>query len=266
MDIKNKTILVTGASSGLGYEIAIQLATNHHSNLVIVARREEKLEILKAQILNKTNVNVTILAADLSIAADNQKVIDHCLSLPGFSGAILNAGVTHFGRHLQLEWEDFQKMMDVNIISVVKMTNSFIQHFENNNNEGRVMIVSSMASLFPVPYQAAYSGTKGFLTNFANALSQEINNPKLSLTVFCPGGIKTEMTDGDKFSSLSKWLEPVGHVAKEGIYAFLKGKSTYVPGKLNKLSVIIFKLLPRSFVLKQTGKIYRKAIDEHKKA
>jgi len=260
MQLKNKTILVTGASSGLGYEMAYQLATKFQSDVIIVARREANLLELRDKISKESDSTVHVLAADLSKVEDLAKVTEYCLTQSHFAGAILNAGITHFGTHEELEWEYFERMVNVNIMGVVKLTNSFVDHFEKSNTEGRLMIVSSMASLYPVPYQAAYSGTKGFLTNFANALSQEIRNKKFKLSAFCPGGIATEMTGGEDFSSLSNFLEPVHKVAASGINGFVKGKVTFVPGLLNNLSTTFLKLLPRDFVLKQTGNIYRKAL------
>lgn len=260
MLLKDKTILVTGASSGLGYEMAYQLATKHEADVIIVARREGNLLELKAKIEKVSDRKVHVVAADLSKEADLDKVSAYCLAEPSFMGAILNAGITHFGAHEELEWSYFERMVSVNIMGVVRLTNTFVKHFEASNTASRLMIVSSMASLYPVPYQTAYSGTKGFLTNFANALSQEINNKQFKVSAFCPGGIKTEMTGGDDFSSLSNFLEPVEKVAASGINGFLKGKVTFVPGLLNNLSTTFLKLLPRDFILKQTGKIYRKAL------
>ena len=260
MQINNKSVLITGASSGLGYEMAYQLATKHQVNVVIVARRTEKLVELKNKIEKVSSAKVYVLPADLTKNEDIEKVTNHCLGLSDFAGVILNAGITHFGAHKDLEWSYFEKMVNVNIMGVVKMTNSFMNHFESTGKEGRLMIVSSMAALYPVPFQSAYSGTKGFLTNFANALSQEITNKKFKISVFCPGGIKTEMTGGDDFSSLSKFLEPVDKVAASGIKGFLKGKLTFVPGLLNNISTTFLKLIPRDFILKQTGNIYRKAL------
>ena len=262
MQIKDKSILVTGASSGLGKEMAYQLATKHGAEVIIVARREANLIALQSAIAKAGGAKAHVVAADLSVEADVERVLTYCKSLPTFVGAILNAGITHFGSHSDLEWSYFEKMVKVNIMSVVRMTNSLYPHFEDSAAGGRLMIVSSMASLFPVPYQSAYSGTKGFLTNFANALSQEITNKEFKLSAYCPGGIKTEMTDGDDFSSLSRFLEPVDKVAATGINGFLKGKMTFVPGFVNHLTCLLSKLLPRDFMTKQTGKIYRRALEK----
>lgn len=264
MNIKNKAVLVTGASSGLGKEMAYQLATKHGAEVVLVARRESNLIALQSIINEAGGSKTHVVPADLSIEGDIERVLQYCKSLPNFTGAILNAGITHFGEHADLEWSYFEKMVQVNIMSVVRMTNSLFPYFNQLQGESRIMIVSSMASLFPVPYQSAYSGTKGFLTNFANALSQEVRHGRFKIAAYCPGGIKTEMTGGDDFSSLSQFLEPVEKVAATGIRGFLKGKMTFVPGLLNNFTCLLGRLLPRDFMTKQTAKIYRKALHSDK--
>jgi len=262
MSMKANTVLVTGASSGLGKEMAYQLATKHGAEVVLVARRENQLQELQQAIAAAGGARAHVLPADLSVAAEVDKVIAYCQAIPSFDGAILNAGITHFGEHADLEWDYFEKMVQVNIMSVVRMTNSLFEYFDQRQGQSRIMIVSSMASLFPVPYQSAYSGTKGFLTNFANALSQEVRHGRLKIGAYCPGGIKTEMTAGEDFSTLSKFLEPVEKVAATGIRGFQKGKMTFVPGLLNNFTCFLGRLLPRDFMTRQTGKIYRKALDK----
>jgi short-subunit dehydrogenase len=260
LQFKNKWILVTGASSGLGEEIARQLAYQHQANLILLARRREKLEQLKAELEKEAKVSVRVIVADLSDLEDVDKAIDDVLKDGQLYGAILNAGVTYFGRHSELAWEQFQTMLQTNVISVVRITNRLVEHFETTGNEGGILIVSSMAALFPVPYQSAYSGTKAFILSFARALTHEIRNPGFSLSVYAPGGIVTEMTAGENFHDLQGWLMPVKEAAKEGIYAFQNRKSTYVPGLLNRVGGFFMNLLPKKFITGQMSKVYKKAL------
>ncbi|SEO06612.1 hypothetical protein SAMN05216436_13112 [bacterium A37T11] len=260
LQFEGKWVLVTGASSGLGHEMAKQLAANYRANLILVARRREKLETLKAEIESKTSSEVLLIIADLSNHEEIKNVLHICLQKPGFYAAILNAGVTYFGVHTQLAWEQFEQMLKTNVVSIVQMTNRLTTYFDQPGKEGGVMIVSSMAAKWPVPYQAAYSGTKGFLYNFTLALSQELENPHYSLTVFMPGGIATEMTNTESFSSLSSYLMPVKQVAKEGLYAFKKRKLSYIPGFFNRLSGVFSPFIPSAFVLRQMKKVYKNAL------
>src|ERR1700743_1413771 len=116
LEIKKKWILVTGASSGLGEEMARQLAHQHKANLILLARRKEKLEQLKAELEKETGINVKVVIADLSNLNEVDKALDEILSDEQLYGAILNAGVTYFGKHSELTWEQFQTMLQTNVV------------------------------------------------------------------------------------------------------------------------------------------------------
>ncbi|MGZ3766443.1 MAG: SDR family NAD(P)-dependent oxidoreductase, partial [Mucilaginibacter sp.] len=252
--------LVTGASSGLGEEMARQLAYDHQANLILLARRRDKLEQLKDELEKGANVSVKVIVADLSNLEDVDRAVDELLIDGQLYGAILNAGVTYFGRHAELGWEQFQTMLQTNVVSVVRITNRLVAHYEKMGHEGGILFVSSMAALFPVPYQSAYSATKAFILSFARALTHEIRNPSFSLTVYAPGGIVTEMTAGENFHDLQGWLMPVKQAAKEGIYAFQTRKSTYVPGLMNRVGGFFMNLLPKKFITGKMSKVYERAL------
>lgn len=260
LELANKWVLVTGASSGLGQEMAKQLAKQHRANLIIAARRKDKLDQLKTELEASTGIKVKVVVADLSVHEDVVKMIDGCLAYGDLYGAILNAGVTYFGRHSDMPWEQTENIMKTNVNSVVYMTSRLVAHFEQANTEGGVMIVSSMAAFFPVPYQAVYSATKAFIMAFANALSVEIKNPALSLTVYAPGGIATEMTEGKNFNDLKSWLMPVDQAAIEGLNAFISRKHVHIPGFLNRVGNVFMSFMPRKFITKNMGKVYYKAL------
>jgi short-subunit dehydrogenase len=260
LQFENKWIMVTGASSGLGYEMAMQLATQHKANLIIVARRGDKLDELKQEIEKKSSSKVKTITADLSSLEDIDRVVKIALEEGNLYGAILNAGITYFGQQLELEWNQFEKMLQTNVSGMVRMTQQLTTYFEQHNKEGGLMIVSSMAAILPTPYQAAYSGTKGFMLNFITALSHELHNKKFSFTVYLPGGMVTEMTDNDKFSPLKSWLMPVAQAAKIGIAAFKKRKTTCVPGATNRLGAYMSGIIPKSIIIKGMAKTYGKAL------
>lgn len=262
LKLNNKWVLITGASSGLGYEMACQLAYRHKANLILVARRKERLEELKNKLEREAGIQARTIAADLSNANDAARMIDDVLTSTDLYGAILNAGVTYFGRNTDIPAEQFQAILQTNVVSTVSMTNRLVVHFEKTQKEGGLMLVSSMAALFPVPFQAAYSASKAFVLSYGNALSAELKNPDFSITVFAPGGIATEMTEGKAFHGLKKWLMPVADAAKEGLYGFIHRKNIYVPGFANKLGSIFMKFLPSGFILKKMSGIYEKALLE----
>lgn len=265
LDFNQKWILITGASSGLGREMARQLAHQFKANLVIVARRKAKLEALKKELESEANVNVKVLVADLTIQEDIDKVIGHCTTSIPLYGVILNAGTTYFGYHKDLDWNKFETIMQTNVMGLLRMVNPLVDYFEVSGRTGGIMIVSSMAAFSPVPYQAAYSATKAFLSNFANALYHELQNPEFSITVYEPGGIVTEMTDDQKFNDLRGWLMPVETAAKEGIYAFQNRKYRYIPGFFNRIGGWFMKALPGKLIAGNMAKIYRKALKKNNK-
>jgi len=257
---ENKWVLVTGASSGLGYEMARQLALVHKANLILVARRSDKLQELKDLVESQSACKVKTVTADLSNIEDIDRVVHVALEENNLYGAILNAGITYFGSHLELDWQQFEMMLQTNVSGMVRMTNLLTQHFEQTQHAGGIMIVSSMAAVLPTPFQAAYSGTKGFMLNFITALSHEITNKNFSYTVYLPGGMQTEMTNNDKFSPLRSWLMPVDAAAAQGIHAFRKRKPTYIPGATNKLGAIASGIIPKRIIVKGMARTYGNAL------
>ena len=260
LEFKNKWVLVTGASSGLGYEMSLQLAILHQSNLIVVARRTDRLEMLKHEIEAKSQVRVKTVTADLSLMDDVDRVLQTALAEDDLYGAILNAGVTYFGQQLDLEWSEFEKMLHTNVTGMVRMAHQLVDYFERRNKEGGLMIVSSMAAVLPTPYQAAYSGTKGFMLNFITALSHELKNKNFSMTVYLPGGIATEMTDNEKFAPLKRWNMPVGDAARQGLTAFRKRKVTYVPGATTRMISHLSSFIPKKMIVLLMARTYRRAL------
>ncbi|MFT4062916.1 MAG: SDR family NAD(P)-dependent oxidoreductase [Edaphocola sp.] len=260
LNVTNKWVLVTGASSGLGYEMALQLATIHGANIIAVARRKEKLEELQQAIAARCASQTIILAADLSKPEDIDMVVQKTIGQKGFCAAILNAGITFFGKHIEQDWAQFGTMLQTNVSGMVRMTQQLTQWFEKEQSEGGIMVVSSMAAVLPTPFQATYSGTKGFMLNYITALAREASNRQLSYTVYLPGGMATEMTDNDKFSPLKKWLMPVEEAAAIGLKAFIKRKQTSVPGLTNKLGAIASGIIPKNIIIKGMAKTYGNAL------
>jgi uncharacterized protein len=260
MDFRNQWVLVTGASSGLGKTIAEQLAVAHGANLVISARRTDKLEALKADLETRAGVKVEVVAADMCKLEDVDRLIDRVTGERPVYGAVLNAGVTHFGDYHELAWEDFQRLLHTNVTSVVRMTTRLLPFLEKRGEGGGVMIVSSMGGLQPVPYQTAYSASKAFLINFGCGLFHEVDGKNVSVTTYAPGGIVTDMTAGNRFDGLRGWLEPVDDVAREGIHAFRHRKYLHVPGLIYRMGAVLTRMLPQQLVTGRVASEYRKAL------
>jgi short-subunit dehydrogenase len=260
MEFRGRWVLVTGASAGLGAAFARKLATKYGANIVAVARRADRLEALKRELEGSAHVEVHVIVADLSKQEEVDRALQEAMTGRQLYGAVLNAGVTHFGPYDAQSWADFLGMLNTNVVGVVRMTTELVPHLKGGDDGGGILIVSSMAGINPVPYQTAYSATKAFLVHYGLGLWHELRGSNVSVTTYAPAGIATEMTAGDKFSPLRGWLAPVDDVATFGIEAFRTRRYLAIPGATNQVGDLLFRLLPRQFVASRVASVYRKAL------
>jgi uncharacterized protein len=258
MELRGRWVLVTGASSGLGREMAKILAIKHGAHLLIVARREDRLRELQQELTTRAGVQVETCVADLSRLEDVDRVIARATEGRALYGAILNAGVTHFGPFEKLSWEAFRSMLDTNVVATVRMTTALIPHLEAQG--GGLMIVSSMAGLHPVPYQSHYSATKAFLVHFGVTLWHELQGRNVSITSYAPSGVVSEMTAGESFTPLRRWLMPVEQAASEGVEALRTRKYVHISGLGNRVGSVFARMLPQRLATSLVAAQYRSAL------
>ncbi len=262
IELRGRWVLVTGASSGLGREMAKILAVTYGANLVIAARREDRLLELKVELEKSAGVEIKVCVADLSKLADVDRLIETATSGRALFGAILNAGVTHFGDYAELSWDGFRTMLDTNVIATVRMATAFVPVLEAQG--GGLMIVSSMAGIHPVPFQTHYSATKAFLVHFGIGLWLELAGRNVSVTVYAPSGVISEMTAGENFTPLRRWLMPVAQAASEGVEAFRSRKYLHISGFANRVGSAFVRLLPQRFTTSMVAAQYRNALKKGK--
>lgn len=262
LQLRGRWLLLTGASSGLGEAMARQLAQEYGANLVLVARRRDKLEALSRE-LAAYGSECRVLAADLSREADVAALFAEATAAVDIHGVILNAGITHFGRHDQLSHADFRQLLDTNVSSVVQLSSLFAPYLAAAGRQGGLLLVSSMASFVPVPYQAAYAGSKAFVSNFGLSLGQELREQGVSVTVFAPGGINTPMTQdsGLRYFENTLFMQDAETCARQGLRAFIQRKPLFVPGALNRAQLLATRLVPRPLLARITENAYRRALD-----
>ncbi len=262
LSFRGRWVLVTGASSGLGEEMAIQLAAEHGANLILVARRAERLSELASKLESAHGVRCKVIAADLSRLEDVRRVFHEATAGHEIHAVVLNAGITHFGKHQDLSWERFETLLQTNLVGVVWLVNNFVRYFAGKHIDGAIMLVSSLAGIMPVPYQAAYAGSKAFLTNFGQSLSEELRGEPVSITVFSPGGIATPMAhESDlRYFENTPFLQDVTSCAAEGLSAMAARRRFHVPGRLNRLQMFLSRFVPRGFSVALTAATYRKAL------
>lgn len=248
--------LVTGATSGLGYEIALELAAKGNTNLVITGRRADALSALAEQVTGQ-NVEVQTVEADLSVHSGVEAVLDVLKPL-ALEAAILNAGVTQIGAFEDHSWPDYQRMIDLNVSCVTALSYALMPALKGQS--GTLMLVASLGGLGALPYQAVYAGTKAYLANFGLSLAAEAQTAPARVVVFAPGGIATQMTRKPEFEGQKAHLMPADEAARQAIQALGGGNTLVIPGWQNKGLAAALKFLPRRWTTAVTQRSFRKSI------
>lgn len=238
--------LITGASTGIGYELAKLFAKDRH-NLILVARDEGKLETAKNE-LSKCNVEVKILSLDLSKSEDIQGLFNYVeMNKLNVDILVNNAGIGTFGDFSEIEWVKEEALIDINIKVLTKLTKYFLPKIIECKNGG-ILNVASTAAFCSGPRMAAYYASKAYVLNLTEAIYEECKDSGISISCLCPGPVKTTFQDKagiKKSESAKKYLMDAEEVAKVSYKDFKKGKLIIIPGMKNKLLVIGNKLLPR---------------------
>ena len=243
--MSGQRILVTGASSGLGRAACERLAEGGATVLACARREDRLLELAKRW----PNIEPHVL--DVS---DGGAVDRFCAALGPLDAAILNAGVTEVGPFTDSSAERDAQLIATNVSANVRLARGLRRPLQ----DGRLVFVGSMGGLVPLPYQAVYSGTKAFLHHFALALREEWAGD-VSVGVFAPGGIRTEMTDVAALKKLDGQLADVGDVA-DALLAFTASTGALsVPGGANKAAATLSRIVPRSWAAKLMERIYRES-------
>ncbi len=224
--------LLTGASSGIGLEMAKELASRKF-DLILVARRIELLVNLKSELESNYHINVEVIQKDLSIITNVYALYDEIKSKGlKVTGLINNAGFGNYGEFTGTPLEDDLAMIQVNISALVVLTKLFLKDLKLAGH-GRIMNVASLLSFLPFPYYTVYSATKTFVLSFSETLAAELEGTGITVTALCPGPIDTgfNMTDMLKTNAY-KANKPVHPqvVAKAGVDLFLNKKGKKIVG------------------------------------
>ncbi len=253
-----KVALITGASTGIGKEFA-HIHAEKGGDLVIVARSKEKLEALKKELESKYSVKVMVIAKDLTLPEAPKEIYDE-VKKAGIDVNFLinNAGFGGMGKFHEREWEQDLSMINLNIVALTALTRFYLPDFVKRN-EGKVLNVSSTASLIPGPFQAVYYATKAYVTSFSNAVAEELHDTNVSVTTLLPGATESEfgrVSGMDKTNMFNKPFKARG-VAEDGYNGMLKGKLDVISGITfsQKLMFPITKILPKKIILKQVRKM-----------
>ncbi len=254
LDHSSTTALVTGASSGLGEEFARQLAARG-ANLILVARRADRLESLAAELRAAAGVTVTVIAADLSLPGSGSALATRVSEL-GLSVDTLvnNAG---FGTHARFEHEDpavIQEQIALNVAALVGITRAFYPRMLQQGR-GALITVASNVAYQPVPLMAVYGATKAFVLSFTEALWYEAKGSGLTVFAISPGGTRTEFFDSigevSRLSSMQSAAEVVAFTLKT--IDRRNPPPSRVSGVMNRINATASGLAPRRIAVSATG-------------
>ncbi len=255
------TALITGASNGIGLELA-HIHAQHGDNLVLVARSEDKLNDLKQQLESKHNVKVTVIAADLSKPDSAEYVFTHTEAL-GLHIDILvnNAGIGGHGKFHERKLSAEQTMMQLNIVTLTNLSHYYLQGMVERNR-GKILNISSTASFMPGPLQAVYYATKAFVTSFSQAIAEEVKDKNITVTALCPGTVATGFVEAGDLQGVDAWknAKSAHSVALCGYKAMQKGQLiAFNEAPLKFMLNWVIPLLPRKTVLKISRQFMEKS-------
>ena len=249
-----KTALITGASSGIGRELAhIHAATG--GNLVLVARSTQKLNELKIELESKYEIIAAVITNDLTAPNAARELYDEVKSLHiEVDYLINNAGFGGIGKFIERKLEEDVSMIQLNVVALTQLTHLFSKDFVKRAS-GKVLNVSSTASLIPGPLQATYYATKAFVTSFSNALSEELRGTGVTVTNLMPGATDTDFGKVSGMDKTKLFDAPVSalQVAQDGYDAMLSGEIDIISGLTfsQKLLMKMMPFMPKKMVLKQ---------------
>lgn len=260
---KNQTVLLTGASVGIGYELARLFARDHHE-LVLVARNEEKLQQAAAEMERLGAPRVHILPVDLSDREGAERIA-RMIQEKNLQIDVLvnNAGFGEHGAFATTRWQKEEAMVQVNITSLLHLTKIFLPGMIARGH-GRIVNLASTAAFQPGPFMAVYYATKAFVLSFSEALAEECKGTGVSVTAICPGpttsGFQMRANIQETAlvnSGLMRFMDAAS-VARQGYRAIKAGRRVVITGGLNRLGAWSGRHLPRPLILATIRQLHAK--------
>ena len=255
------TALITGASGGIGLELA-RIHASKGDDLVLVARSKSKLDELKVSLEGQHKVRVFTIGKDLSAPNAAQEVYDETTRLKlHIDYLINNAGFGDFGMFTETDWNKELQMINLNITALTQFTKLFLKDMVQRRS-GRIMNVASTAAFQSGPTMAVYFATKAYVLSFSEAIANEVSNQGVTVTILCPGATESgfQAAAAMEESGLVKGrkLPTSKEVAEYGYAAMMKGKTVAIHGLMNYIMANSVRFVPRALVVKLTRKIQDK--------
>ena len=255
MVVARERALVTGASSGIGMEIAKVLASQN-CDLIIVARRKKELENLSKELIQKHGINCEVIVADLTTEKGIKLLIK---KVKNIDILVNNAGFGIIGNHIDMPDEKQLEMINLNILALTKLSHEFGKQMVENG-QGRIMNVASIAAYISGPGFAVYCATKAYVLSYSRALHKELNGTGVTVTALCPGYVNTGFQEvaGMKLSKMENYTTiPANRVAKIAIKSMRKGKREVIAGIVNKPLPLVTRITPMWLQLAIVNRIFK---------
>ncbi|MBL7903364.1 MAG: SDR family oxidoreductase [Bacteroidia bacterium] len=257
----SKTALITGASGGIGLELA-KIHASKGGHLVLVARSIEKLSLIKEDLEKTHAIQVKVISKDLSSKDAALEVYQEIKKEKiQIDYLINNAGFGDFGFFYETQWNKEERMIGLNITSLTQFCKLFINDMISQGG-GKIMNLASMAAFEPGPLMAVYYASKAYVLHFSEAINNELKDKNITVTALCPGPTESgfQEASSQKESKIvkGKKLPTAKVVAAYGYDAMLKGKAVAVPGFMNALLVRLVRFIPRSVLVKAIRKLQEK--------
>lgn len=256
----SKTALITGASGGIGLELA-RIHASKGDNLVLVARRGASLAKVKSELESKFNISVYNIVKDLSVKDAAKEVYDEVTNQNFLIERLVNnAGFGDFGLFADCGWHKQESMINLNITALIQLTWLFLPDMISRG-EGKILNVSSLAAFTPGPTMSVYFASKAFVLSFSEALNNELKDKGITVTALCPGSTESNfhaVTLGDPKLVRERKMMTAKEVAESGYKAMMKGKPVVIPGFKNAFLIFASRFAPRNLVVKTARKIQEK--------
>jgi hypothetical protein len=255
----NNTALITGASSGIGKELAIIHAKNQ-GDLILVARRLHLLESLKQELESTYSITVLILEMDLAQPGAGSKLVE-IVKQQNIEIKYLfnNAGFGGYGDFVEREIQQDLEMIQLNVTALVELSHGIANQMIKHGG-GKILNTASTAGFLPGPLQATYFATKAFVVSFSQALDQELRNKKVSVTALCPGPVQTEFiaVAGMSKSKMFQGAKTAEYTAQKGYNAMMNDKLICIsePSLYFLINYMLW-MVPRRIVLKMIERMQR---------
>ncbi len=255
------TALITGASNGIGLELA-KIHAAKGGNLVLVARNKAKLDELKQELENQYKITVYTIGKDLSKANAALDVYNETTKQNiKIDYLINNAGVGTFGMFAEGDWNKELQIINLNITALTQLTQLYLKDMLARKT-GKIMNVASTAAFQSGPTMAVYYATKAYVLSFSEAVNNEVGDKGVTITAFCPGatesGFQAAAAMEESALVKGKKLPTSKEVAEYGYKAMLKGKTVAIHGMMNYIMANSVRFMPRSIVVAVTRKIQDK--------